>query len=113
MRHFRHVTLFFRPVFAGLIHEGATPAPADPIQTAIVQGFRQLGLVPSSGTKTDQVGFIGFGGGFDYNFNSRFGWRTQADLVYDHLFADLLADGRFTVRFSTGPTFNFGRNIVK
>jgi hypothetical protein len=38
-------------------------------------------------------------------------WRVQADLVYDHLFNDLLRDGRFTTRFSVGPAFNFGRNI--
>lgn len=112
-RHFQRVTLFVRPVFAGLIHEAATPAPVDPIQRGVVQGFQQLGLVPPSGAKTDTVGFVGFGGGFDYNFNSHFGWRTQADLVHDHLFSDLLKDGRFTVRFSTGPTFNFGKNIVK
>jgi hypothetical protein len=37
--------------------------------------------------------------------------RTQADLVYDHLFNDLLKDGRWTVRFSVGPCFNFGKNI--
>jgi len=117
-RHMTHVTLFFRPVYAGLIHESATPQPVDPIQTIVVNAFKTpppagLGLVPTSGTKTDSVGFIGFGGGFDVLFNNHFGWRTQADLVYDHLFNDLLADGRFTVRFSTGPCFNFGKNIVK
>jgi hypothetical protein len=112
-RHMTHVTLFFRPVYAGLIHEAATPQPVDPFQKAAVGGFEQLGLVPASGTKTDSVGFIGFGGGFDVLFGKHFGWRTQADLVYDHLFSDLLADGRFTVRFSTGPCFNFGKNIVK
>jgi hypothetical protein len=31
--------------------------------------------------------------------------------VYDHLFNDVLKDGRWTVRFSIGPCFNFGRNI--
>lgn len=112
-RHMTHVTLFFRPVYAGLIHESATPSATDPFQTAAVHGFQQLGLVPASGTKTDNAGFIGFGGGFDVLFGKHFGWRTQADLVYDHLFGDLLADGRFTVRFSTGPCFNFGKNIVK
>jgi hypothetical protein len=37
--------------------------------------------------------FIGFGGGFDIIFSKHFSWRTQADLVYDHLFNDLLKDG--------------------
>jgi hypothetical protein len=111
-RHMKHITLFFRPVYAGLIHEGATPRATDPFQTAAVEGFEQLGLVPASGTKTDNTGFIGFGGGFDILFGKHLGWRTQADLVYDHLFSDLLKDGRFTTRFSTGPCFNFGPNIV-
>jgi hypothetical protein len=112
-RHMQHVTLFFRPVFLGVIHEAATPKPVDQIQTLVVGGFEQLGLVPPSGTKTNNVVFYGFGGGFDILINKHLGWRTQADLVYDHLFCDLLTDGRFTVRFSTGPCFNFGKNIVK
>ena len=37
------------------------------------------------------------------------GIRTQADLVYDHLFNDVLKDGRMTVRFSVGTCFNFGK----
>jgi hypothetical protein len=41
------------------------------------------------------------------------GWRIQPDLLYDHPFNDLPRDGRFTVRFSTGPCFNFGNKIVK
>jgi hypothetical protein len=112
-RHMKHVTLFFRPVFLAMIHESASPRPADQIQKLIVGGFEQLGLLSSSGNKTNNVLFYGFGGGFDVLFNRNFAWRTQADLVHDHLFDDLLKDGRFTVRFSTGPCFNFGKNIVK
>jgi hypothetical protein len=114
-RHLKHVTLFFRPVFLGMIHESATPKPDPtiPVEGYIVQGFQSLGLVPPSGVKTDNVVFYGFGGGFDVLLNRSFGWRTQSDLVYDHLFSDLLQNGRLTVRFSTGPCFNFGKNIVK
>lgn len=117
-RHFTHVTLFFRPIFAGIIHESATPKPTDPIQTLVVQAFETpppagLGLVPTSGTKVDNVVFYGFGGGFDILFSKHFGWRTQADMVYDHLFSDLLTNGRLTARFSVGPCFNFGGNILK
>ena len=104
-RGMTHSTLFLRPVFLGLMHEAATPQPTDPIATAIVKQ-----LAPT-GVKTDNVLFLGFGGGFDILFSRKLGWRTQADLVYDHLFNDLLKDGRFTVRFSTGPSFNFGRNV--
>ena len=35
-RHFKHETLFLRPLFAGAIYEQATPKPGDPIATAIV-----------------------------------------------------------------------------
>jgi hypothetical protein len=45
--------------------------------------------------------------------NRHFAWRTKADMVYDHLFNDLLKDGRLTARFSTGPCFNFGKNIAE
>lgn len=104
-RGMTHSTIFFRPVFAGLIHEVATPTPRDPIATAIVAQ-----LAPS-GKKTDNAFFMGFGGGFDVLMSDHFGWRVQADMVYDHLFKDLLTDGRFTYRFSTGPAFNFGKNV--
>jgi hypothetical protein len=107
-RHFTHLTLFLRPVFAGAIHEVATPKPTtgDVFAAGVVQN-----LTPS-GKKTDTAPFIGFGGGFDILFSKHFAIRTQADLVYDHLFNDLLADGRFTTRFSVGPAFNFGPNIA-
>jgi hypothetical protein len=106
-RHFSKVTLFLRPVYAGIIHETATPQPQDAVIKAIVS------TLITTPTKTDNVFFIGFGGGFDILFGHHFAWRTQADLVHDHLFNDLLKDGRFTTRFSTGPAFNFGPNIVK
>jgi len=106
-RHYKKFTLFFRPVFMGVMHETATPkATPDPIATGIIAE-----LAPG-GKKTDNVLFIGFGGGFDIIFSKHFSWRTQADLVHDHLFNDLLKDGRFTTRFSIGPAFNFGRNIA-
>jgi hypothetical protein len=103
-RHFSHLTLFARPSL-GAIHEVAVPHPADAVATAVAAQ-----LAPA-GKKTDWTGFYGFGGGFDILFSKHVGLRTQADLVYDHLFNDLLADGRWTVRFSIGPCFNFGRNI--
>ncbi|HXB70471.1 MAG TPA: hypothetical protein VNY05_19635 [Candidatus Acidoferrales bacterium] len=106
-RHFEKMTLFLRPVFAGAIHELATPHPGDAIAAAVVSQ-----LAPS-GTKTDTAGFVGFGGGFDVVVSRHFSLRTQADVVYDHLFNDLLNDGRWTVRFSVGPAFNFGKNIAE
>jgi len=106
-RHFTHVTIFLRPVFAGAIKEEATPHPADPIAAAIVAQ-----LTPS-GKKTDTTWFAGAGTGFDIIFTRHLSMRTNVDVVYDHLFNDLLRDGRATVRFSVGPAFNFGPNIKK
>jgi len=105
-RHFEHVTLFIRPDL-GAIHEVATPNPLDPIAKGVVAQ-----LAPS-GKKTDWTPFYGFGGGVDLIFSKHVALRVQGDLVYDHLFDNLLKDGRLSTRFSIGPCFNFGKNIVK
>jgi hypothetical protein len=105
-RHFKKVTLFVRPS-VGAIHEVATPQPTDAISKLIVAA-----LAPS-GKKTDSTIFYGFGGGADFNVTKHIGLRVQADLVYDHLFSDVLQDGRLTTRFSVGPCFNLGKNIAK
>jgi hypothetical protein len=107
-RHFSRMTLFVRPS-VGAIHETATPQPAsgDVIAKTVVSA-----LAPS-GKKTDWTVFYGFGGGADFLLSKHVAIRVQADLVYDHLFSDLLQDGRFTTRFSVGPCFNFGSNIRK
>jgi hypothetical protein len=91
------------------MYELATPhAPStDLIARSVVAS-----LAPS-GEKTNWVMFYGVGGGVDFNFSKHVGLRVQADLVRDHLFDDLLKDARNTVRFSIGPCFNFGHNIVK
>ena len=106
-RHFMHVTIFVRPVFAGAIFEQATPHPADRIASGVVAQ-----LTPS-GKKTDTTWFLGAGTGFDILLTRHLAMRTQVDVVYDHLFNDLLRDGRATVRFSVGPAINFGPNIKK
>jgi hypothetical protein len=105
-RHFSKVTLFIRPS-VGAIHEVATPHPTNAVAQAIVAQ-----LAPS-GRKTDWTVFYGFGGGTDLLFSKHVALRVQVDLVYDHLFSDLLQNGRWTVRFGVGPCFNFGKNIVK
>jgi hypothetical protein len=105
-RHFSKLTLFVRPSF-GAMREVATPHPGDPIAAGIVAQ-----LAPS-GKKTDWTGFYGVGYGFDILFSKHVALRTQGDLVWDHLFNDLLKDGRWTTRFSVGPCFNFGKNIVE
>jgi len=105
-RHFSKVTLFVRPSF-GAIRERATPHPVGVIPITVV------GLLAPKGYVTDWTPFYGFGGGADWNFSPHVALRVQADLVYDHLFSNLLKDGRLTTRFSIGPSFNFGSNIRK
>jgi hypothetical protein len=106
-RHFTHETLFLRPVFAGAIHESATFMPRDPIAAAIVA------QIAPSGNTTDTTWFIGAGGGVDILFGRHFALRNQVDVVWDHLFSGLLANGRWEIRYSIGPAFNFGPNIKK
>ncbi len=100
------VTLFIRPSI-GAVHEVATPHATDPIAAGVIAQ-----LAPS-GKKTDWTGFYGFGGGFDLNVSQHFALRFQADFVHDHLFSDLLKDGRNTIRVGVGPAFQFGRNVMK
>lgn len=106
IRKWAHITPFIRPDF-GAIHEVATPHPRDPIATAIVQQLEP------SGKKTDWVPFYGFGGGVDFWFTKYLGLRVQADFVHDYLFNDLLRSSRNTGRFSIGPTFQWGHNIMQ
>jgi hypothetical protein len=105
-RRFSSITFFARPAL-GAIHELATPHAGDAIAAGVVTQ-----LAPS-GEKTDWEMFYGFGGGVDIRVSKRLGLRVQADLVRDHLFSDMLKDARNTVRFSIGPCFNAGKNIVK
>jgi len=105
-RHFKSVTLFARPDL-GAMREVATPHPTDPISTLVVSQ-----LAPS-GQKLDWVTFYGFGGGVDINIGKHYSLRIQADLVHDHLFNDLLRDGRNTVRFAIGPGVQWGKNVKK
>ncbi|MHB1024045.1 MAG: hypothetical protein ACYC46_15910 [Acidobacteriaceae bacterium] len=105
-RHFQAVTFFVRPSI-GAIRERATPHPTDAVTSGIAQQ-----LAPA-GYKLDWTGFYGFGGGMDYNATRHVGLRIQADFVHDHLFNDLLKDGRNTVRVSIGPFFHFGRNVAQ
>lgn len=107
-RHFRKVTFLLRPS-VGAIRELAMPFPpaSDPIAVGIVKG-----LVPS-GQKRDWTGFYGAGGGIDVHLSDHVALRFQGDYVWDHLFNDILKDGRRTLRLGVGPSFNFGKNIAE
>ena len=105
VRKFESVTFFVRPNL-GAMQVVATPRPADPIAKMIVAG-----LAPA-GRKTDWTYFYGFGGGFEYNVTKHFGLRFQADFARSHMFNDLLNAGN-TIRFSVGPSFQFGKNVAE
>jgi hypothetical protein len=103
-RKFQRVTFFIRPSL-GAVRETATPHPHDLVTAAIAQE-----LVPAR-KKTDWTGFYGFGGGYDLIATKHLALRMQTDIVYFHIFNDLLKNGRWDFRWSIGPTFHFGGNI--
>lgn len=104
-RRFSKVTLFARPSL-GALRERATPHPTDQFQTLVVHE-----LAPA-GSKLDWTGFYGVGGGADVRVNKWLGIRGQFDGVYNHPFNDILANGRWTFRYSVGPSFHFGKDIA-
>ena len=104
-RHYSRLTLFVRPSL-GALRERAVPHPADLFQTGIVAQ-----LAPA-GYKLDWTGFYGVGGGGGLSISRHFGIRAQMDAVYNHPFNDILANGRWTFRYSVGPSFHFGRNMA-
>jgi hypothetical protein len=104
-RHFSKVTLFLRPSL-GALRERAVPRTAtDPFQKAIISELAPAGF------KRDWTAFYGVGGGADFSVTKHFGVRTQLDIVHNHPFNDILADGRWTYRVAIGPSFHFGRNV--
>ena len=109
-RHFRKVTLFIHPDL-GAIHETATPHPNTSSPSEEVITTLLIEQMAPSGTKSDWVGFYGFGGGVDVNPSKHFGVKVHVDFVHDKLFPDLL-NGRNSVRFSVGPAFHFGHNVA-
>jgi len=106
-RHYAKVTLFLRPSL-GALRERAVPYsnPADPFEEGVVASLAPAGF------KLDWTGFYGFGGGAEVAVSKHFGVRGQMDVVYNHPFNDILADGRWTYRYSVGPSFHFGRNMA-
>jgi opacity protein-like surface antigen len=104
-RRYSKLTLFFRPSL-GALRERAVPHAQDAFQVVIV------GQLAPAGFKLDWTGFYGVGGGAEVAVNKHIGIRGQMDVVYNHPFNDILADGRWTYRYSVGPSFHFGRNVA-
>jgi len=105
-RRFKRFTPYIRPS-AGIINEVATAHPTDHLTTIVVRA------VAPSGREEEWTAFYGFGGGCAFNITKHFSMVVQADLVHDHLFPDLLREGRNTIRFSIGPGVQFGSNVTR
>ena len=104
-RRYTNLTLFVRPSL-GALRERVVPHPADGFQKIIVAQLAPAGF------KRDWTGFYGIGGGGDLTLTRHLGLRAQIDFVYNHPFNDVLANGRWTFRYSVGPSFRFGRNMA-
>lgn len=105
-RRFKRFTPYIRPS-CGIINEVATAHPADHLTQLVVAA------IAPSGKEEEWTAFYGFGGGIAFNITKHFSLAVQADLVHDHLFPDLLREGRNTIRFSIGPGIQFGGNVTK
>jgi hypothetical protein len=102
----KKVSLFIHPDI-GAIHQIVTADPHTTLDTMIVNA-----LVPG-GKRPDTTYFYGVGGGAQYAISKHFGLRFTADFVRLHLFSNLLADSRNSLRIGIGPSFNFGKNVKK
>ncbi len=107
IRKFKAITIFVRPS-VGAMHESVTANPPNAIMAQIVAS-----LVGPTMKKNDTEIFYGAGGGVDLNFSKHFAVRAQMDFVRVGLFTDLLDGSQNNIRFSIGPTFRFGKNIVQ
>ncbi len=106
IRHYRGVTFFARPVLAAF-HIRGTPHPNDPINTLVAAQLAPQGYL------TDWYGAYGAGGGVEFPIMRHLGARAQFDAGWNHPFSNILDHGSFTYRYSVGPAFHFGHNILK
>jgi hypothetical protein len=105
-RRYHAVTFFARPVLAAF-HIRGTPHPNDPVNTAVAAYLAPQGYL------TDWYGTYGAGGGAEFPVVRHLGARVQFDAGWNHPFTNILANGSWTYRYSVGPAFHFGKNILK
>ncbi len=106
IRHYRAATFFVRPVLAAF-HITATPHAND-----LIGGLVAKQLAPN-GSLSDWYGAYGAGGGVEVPVLRHVGARVQFDAGWNHPFTDILANGSWSYRFSVGPSFHFGKNVLK
>ena len=105
-RHFAYATLFIRPSLSAFrIVATPHPSPQDLFAVTVSKS-----LAPN-GSLTDWTGAYGVGGGADLKMTEHVWARAQLDVVWNHPFNSILANGFWSYRFSIGPTFKFGANV--
>ncbi len=112
-RHFSKVTLFIHPSLAAF-RLSATANPRSNTDDVIVVGALEAGnYISPQGTISDWTGAYGVGGGAEFALTKHIGVRAQLDAVWNHPFNAILANGGWSYRYSIGPAFHFGHNILK
>ncbi len=111
-RHFSKVTIFVRPSLAAF-RLSATPHPrAGTGDVLVVGALEAANYLSPQGKISDWTGAYGAGGGVELRLTNHFGARAQLDAVWNHPFNAILGSGGWSYRYSIGPTFHFGRNIL-
>ncbi|HVP65176.1 MAG TPA: hypothetical protein VMT82_09780 [candidate division Zixibacteria bacterium] len=111
IRHFKRVTFLLHPGL-GLVHQTASAKPAGALQEGVVSFLQSTGQLNSSAKKSDTTYFLGVGGGFELNASKHVHLRFTTDYIRAPLFDGFLKETVSVLRFSVGPTFNFGKNVV-
>lgn len=107
IRRKKNVTYFVRPA-CGMVHEVVTGKP----RAGDTFGYlATANMVGPSLAQADFIRFYGVGGGANFKLSRHMGVRVSADYVHSFLFKDVLARPRNTLRFSIGPSVNFGHNV--
>jgi hypothetical protein len=111
-RHFKKVTLFVHPSI-GAMHENISLKSHDLFTEGIVLPALLGSGILHTLKPNDTTYFYGFGGGGDFNATKHVHLRVDVEFVHVDLFSGILADSRNSLRFSVGPTLNFGKNVTR
>jgi hypothetical protein len=110
-RHFSHVTFFIRPSLAAF-RLNATAHPKSEGDAIVIGALEEANVLQPGGTITDWTGAYGVGGGVEFALAKHFGIRADMDAVWNHPFNYVVANGGWSYRYSVGPSFHFGRNVL-
>lgn len=111
-RHFSKMTLFIRPSLAAFRLNATAHPRANSPDLVVVGALEATNVLQPNGTITDWTGAYGVGGGADFAINRHVGIRVQLDAAWNHPFNYVTANGGWSWRYSVGPSFHFGRNVV-